>query len=193
MTHGLADLTASLILLTAAYAFGLALLLHLSLRSRWRPLVKLAAVLLGLGLGIAAYEGHKGALGWATPTAMPEAFRLHWVKVREPDKASGASGTIFFWASALDEAGFAVGEPRAYRTPWDLATAQEAEQALAMLKGGELLNGQRTRDAVAVQEGGAETQGGRYGAGAASRQDEEAPQFTFRPVPPPDLPPKAGL
>ena len=127
---------------------------------------------------------------------MPEAFRLHWVRVQEPDKATGAGGAIFFWASRLNEAGFVVGEPRAYRTSWDLATARQAEEALAMLKDGELLNGHLTRDAVAVQEDAAEwraDEGGASGPTGPTGRDEAPPQFTFRPVPPPQLPPKPAI
>jgi len=195
MTNWLAGAT-PMILLTAAYAFALALLLNLSLRSPWRRATKLAAMLFGFGLCIVAYESYRGMLGWATPAAMPETFRLHWVRVREPDKASGAGGAIFFWASRLDEAGFVVGEPRAYRTPWDLATAKQAEEALAMLNDGELLNGHLTRDAVAVQDDAAErpTNGaGASGPTGPSGQDEAPPQFTFQPVPPPQLPPKPAI
>lgn len=182
-------MTAGLILLLAAYAAGVALLLNLNLRSPWPRRVKLGAVILAIGFYIVAFEGHKRLLGWATPAPMPEQFRLHWIRVDEPDKPKGAAGGIFFWISELDAAGLAIGEPRAHRLPWDLATAQAAQEALKALQEGEPLNGYPTHTAAA-----AKTEAGEpapSGASAPSPADDGLrPQFEFRRAPPPKLPAK---
>ena len=182
-------MTAGLILLLTAYAAGVALLLNLNLRSPWPRRVKLGAVIFAIGFYLIAFEGHKRLLGWATPAPMPERFRLHWIRVDEPDKPKGAAGGIFFWISELDAAGLAIGEPRAHRLPWDLATAQAAQEALKVLQEGEPLNGYPTRTAAAAK---AETgEPAPSEASASSPADGgQRPQFEFRRAPLPKLPAK---
>ena len=118
-------MTGTVIILTLAYVGVAALLLNLNLggaiRFGWS--VKLGAIVLVTGLYVAAWVGHNGLLGWPTSERMPEDFRLHWVTVTEPDKVTGADGSIFFWVRILDEAGLPHGDPRAYRVPWDEETA----------------------------------------------------------------------
>ena len=186
--------------LSLAYAVIVALLLNLGLASRWGLAVKLGAIVVASGFYIIAFEGHKQLLGWATPAVMPEQFRLHWITIEEPDKASRSAGNIFFWISELDAAGLAagepvgepvgepLGEPRAHRLPWDQATAQAAEEALAALTEGEPLNGYLTRGAVTAEDDPAGQ--GTAGSANPSGNDGLQPSFEFRRVPPPTLPPK---
>lgn len=176
--------------LTAAYAATAALLLHLNLRLRLPRFVKFAALAAVTGLYFGAWEAQKALLGWATPEPLPEEFRLHWLTVKEPDKAAGEDGFIYFWVRELDAAGLPVGAPRAHRVPWDEATAEQAEAALAQLQDGEPLIGFLSRQTIVVP---AEEQ---QGSAPASRQDgapgdAERPRFEFRRAPPPALPPKA--
>lgn len=185
-------MTAGLILLLTAYAAIVALLLALNLRSPWRRRVKLGAVILAVGFYVIAFEGHKRLLGWATPAPMPEQFRLHWIRVDEPDKPESAPGGIFFWISEIDEAGLPVSEPRAHRLPWDLATAQAAQEALKVLQEGEPLNGYPTRTAAAAKtEAGEPTPSG---ASASNPTNGSLPpQFEFRRAPLPELPAKPPM
>lgn len=176
--------------LSLAYALIVALLLNLSLASRWGLAVKLGAIVIASGFYIVAFEGHKQLMGWATSAVMPEQFRLHWITIEEPDKASRLPGSIFFWISELDAAGLVASEPRAHRLPWDEATAQAAEEALAALTEGEPLDGFISRGAVTAEEDPA-GQGERAGRSAnPSGDDGHQPSFEFRRVPPPTLPPK---
>ena len=175
--------------LALAYAALVALLANLNLRTRLPRTVKAGAILAVTGLYVAAWQAHKGLLGWATPEPMPEQFRLHWVTVDEPDKASGGTGAIYFWVRELDAAGLALGEPRAYRIPWDEATAEEAEEALARLHDGEPLNGFLSRQTLAPEDE-AQIEGADYGSGFDSAVSGDRPRFEFSRVPPPALPPK---
>ncbi len=176
--------------LSLAYAIIVALLLNLGLASRWGLAVKLGAIVVASGFYVAAFEGHKQLMGWATSAVMPERFRLHWITIEEPDKASRSPGGIFFWISELDAAGLAAGEPRAHRLPWDAATAQAAEDALAALNEGEPLNGFISRGAIDAAED-ADGRGENVGGSANPSGDDGArPSFEFRRVPPPALPPK---
>ena len=176
--------------LSLAYALIVALLLNLGLASRWGLAVKLGAVVVASGFYIIAFEGHKQLMGWATSAAMPEQFRLHWITMEEPDKASRSPGSIFFWISELDAAGLVASEPRAHRLPWDEATAQAAEEALAALNEGEPLNGFLSRGAITAEDG--PNGQGRNAAAPPnpSGNDGHQPSFEFRRVPPPTLPPK---
>ena len=178
------------IALTAAYAATAALLLHLNLRARLPRWVKFAALAAVTALYFGAWEAQKALLGWATPEPLPEEFRLHWLTVDEPDKATGEDGFIYFWVRELDGAGMPRGAPRAYRVPWDEATAEEAERALAQLRDGEPLIGILSRRTIVAppdeRQGSAPSSPRNGGPG-----DVEQPRFEFRRAPPPALPPKA--
>lgn len=181
----------ALVGLAMAYAALAALLAHLNLRTRLPRAVKAGAIVVVTGLYVGAWQAHKGLLGWATPESLPDQFRLHWVTVDEPDKASGGAGAIYFWVRELDEAGLAQGAPRAYSIPWDEATAEEAAEALARLQEGKPLNGFLSRQALAP-EAEAEIEGADYGSGFDSAMSGDRPRFEFSRVPPPALPAKAA-
>ena len=176
--------------LSLAYAAIVALLLNLGLASRWGLAVKLSAVVVASGFYILAFEGHKQLMGWATSAVMPEQFRLHWITIAEPDKASRSPGSIFFWVSELDAAGLVASAPRAHRLPWDEATAQAAEEALAALTEGEPLNGFLSRGAITAEENPAGQERSAAASSNPSGNDGPQPSFEFRRVPPPTLPPK---
>ena len=180
---------AAALALTVAYAAVAALLLHLNLRTRLPMLVKSGALLVVTALYFGAWQAQQALLGWATPAALPEDFRLQWLTVEEPDKAAGEDGVIYFWVRELDAAGFPAGPPRAHRVPWDEATAEAAQAALAQLQEGEPLNGTFTRQAVVAT---AEPQDApaRDGAVQGTTTNAERPRFEFRRAPRPTLPAK---
>ena len=83
---------AAVVGLALAYAALVALLANLNLRTRLPRTVKAGAIVAVTGLYVVAWQAHQGLLGWATPESLPDRFRLHWVTVDEPDKASGGAG-----------------------------------------------------------------------------------------------------
>ena len=177
--------------LSLAYALIVALLLNLGLASRWGLAVKLGAILVASGFYVVAFEGHKQLMGWATSAVMPAQFRLHWITIEEPDKASRSPGSIFFWISELDAAGLVNSEPRAHRLPWDEATAQAAEEALAALNEGEPVNGFISRGAITAEESPTDQGDSIAPSVNPSGDGGPRPSFEFRRVPPPTLPAKA--
>ena len=184
-------MTGAVVALSVTYAAVAALLLNLNLATRYSPWIKLAAILLVSGLYAATWSGTRNLLGWASPDPIPEAFRVLWISVDEPDKAAGIPGTIFFWIRELDEAGLPKGEPRAHRITWTEESAEAAEQALARMEEGELLNGRMGRNLVDDQsppDEGTDYTGESSVAGDAGRR----PDFEFFRVPPPSLPPKGA-
>ena len=184
-------MTAAAIALSVAYVAVAALLLNLNLGTRWSLPVKIGAIVAVTGLYAVAWHGHKALMGWASGDPLPDDFRVHWVTIDEPDKETGASSTIYFWVRALDAAGLPEGEPRAYRVPWDEATAEAAEAALAQLESGELLNGRISRQIVDPDAEPRQVEGADYaGDSLASATSGVRPRFEFSRVPPPTLPPK---
>jgi len=85
--------------------------------------------------------GHQSMLGWATSEDMPDAFRVLWITIDEPDKATKEAGGIFFWVRELDEAGLPQGAPRAYHVPFTEQAAEEAQAALGKMEEGDVMNG----------------------------------------------------
>lgn len=183
-------MTGSVILLSVAYAAVAALLLNLNLATRYAVWVKGLSVLLVTGLYLGSWNGLNGLMGWATPAAMPDEFRLMWIAMDEPDKKTREPGSIYFWVRELDEAGLPIGAPRAHRVVWSEEAAESAEAALKEIEEGELLNGRLSRNLVSDQE---EVEPGVEYAGdqSVSGTGGERPNFEFIRVPPPALPPKS--
>jgi len=184
-------MTGVAVALTAAYVAVAALLLHLNLATRWNVFVKAGAVVVVTGLYAVAWQGHKELLGWATGEPLPDEFRVHWVAIDEPDKATGTAGTIYYWVRELDSAGLAYGQPRAHRVAWDEATAEAAEAALEQLEDGELLNGRLSRQVVDPTASPQPVEGADYDGGdLSSSASGDRPRFEFTRVPAPALPSK---
>ncbi len=183
------------ILLALAYAIIAALLLNLGLATAWSARVKVGAVLLvSLFYGM-TYLGIRALEGWPTGEPLPGDFRVHWISVDEPDKASGSDGAIYFWVRSLDEAGLPIGEPRAHAVPYDEQTADAAREALARMEGGKRLDGRMTMTVIEPSERDPEEAS--VLSDAAVGNDPNGPEerlvFEFRDVPPPTLPAKPPL
>lgn len=185
-------MTLTVVVLTLAYVGVAALLLNLSLGAaiRFGWSIKLGAIFAVTALYVAAWVGHNGLMGWPTSERMPEDFRLHWVTVNEPDKVTGADGSIFFWVRELDEAGLPQGDPRAYRVPWDEETAEAAEAALELLQGGKPLNGRMSRQAIDPDADMTPEEGTDYAGDDGASGIGARPRFKFVRVIPPALPAK---
>lgn len=177
--------------LTVAYVAIAALLLNLNLATAVAGWLKVTAIVLVTALYAGVWYGYQDLLGWATPDSLPEEFRVHWITLDDPDKVTGAPGAIYFWVRQLDDAGFPVGAPRAHKIPWDEDSAEAAEEALARMDEGELLNGRLSKGALA--EAASVVEGADYaGDTTISGDGGDRPTFEFSRVPPPTLPPKAA-
>lgn len=183
-------MSGSVVLLSIAYAAVAGLLLSLNLATRYAFWIKAGTIVLVTGLYGASWAGLNGLMGWATPAALPEEFRVLWITMDEPDKATTAPGYIFFWVRELDEAGLPIGAPRAHRVRWTEESAEAAQEALEQLEEGELLNGRLGRNLVDDSERAEE--GAEYaGETSVTGAGGERPNFEFVRVPPPALPPKS--
>jgi len=173
------------LLLTLSYAAVAALLLNLNLASDWGWRVKAASIALVSCLYAGTWFGIEALAGRPSGAALPDRFRLEWVAIDEP--RPGFGGELFFWVRPPQGEGAADSEPRAYRLPYDAATADAAWEAIGLLREGRQLEGRSA--GIAVDP--------RVGADTpldASRDRDEVrapqPHFEFREVPAPALPAK---
>jgi len=183
-------MTASVLWLTLAYVAVAALLLNLNLKTRYGKAFKAAAIGVVSLLYFGAWHGSRGLMGWPSLDSMPERFRVLWIAMEEPDKASGAPGSIYYWVRALDAAGIAVGAPRAHAIPWSEEEAESAQAALDRMQEGERLDGRRSRRPLASPEEAPPVDDEAWGTRGSTSPGDRRPVFEFMPVAPPALPAK---
>ena len=186
-------MTGSILLLTLAYVAVAVLLLNLNLATRHKGWVKGVAIVVVSMLYFGTWLGYRGLMGWPSSEAMKTEFRVLWITIEDPDKASSEPGHIYYWVRELDEAGLVVGPPRAHAVPWGEEEAEEAQRALNAMDEGRILNGRRTRGMLSADDpllaANEEQAGTRNSAG----EDESPALFEFYLVPPASLPAKQSL
>jgi hypothetical protein len=183
-------MTGPILALTLAYTAVAALLLSLNLATRFSAAVKVAAIVVVSGLYAGTWNGLQGLLGWASPAPLPEAFRVLWITVDEPDKSQSGPGAIYFWVRELDSAGLPTGVPRAHQIAWDEESAEAAQEGLERMGEGELLNGRMSRNTVTEEPVRPDSGADYAGQQSITGDGGQSPEFEFIRVPPPTLPPK---
>lgn len=178
-------------LLVISYVAVAALLLNLNLSTRAPVAMKALAIILVTACYAFAYYGFRDLEGWPTAEALPKSFRLQWIMVVEPDKATGAEGEVFFWVRHLDESNQPGSRPRAYRLPFSAALAEQAQEALKKIEGGETLNGFISRQEMNPAESPESDEHSGESGQRSLAGDEARLIIEFRDVPKPTLPPKA--
>lgn len=128
-------------LMSVGYVAVAALLLVVSLPSRWSLPIKVVGIVLITGFYFSTYLGHRSLSGWPIDEPLPENFRLVWVTIDEPEKKDGVDGEIFFWIRELNENNEAVSKPRAFIMPFDMALAERVQEAQERIQEGETVNG----------------------------------------------------
>jgi hypothetical protein len=181
---------ASALVLTLAYVTVAALLLNMSLATRYSARVKTLVIVLVSLLYFGAWHGYRGLMGWPTPDPLPESFRVLWISIDEPDKASGLPGSLDYWVRALDSAGLASGAPRAYTVPWSEAEAEAAQEALDRMDEGEVLDARRTRAPLASPDEAPVFQEEEWGNRISPGEEVRRSKFEFMAVGKPNLPAK---
>ncbi|MGB1011507.1 MAG: hypothetical protein ACPGVP_17445 [Thiolinea sp.] len=140
----------SILILVGVNVLVLALLMLVLLFSRLHWVLRLILVLLVSAAYWLAYQGWDRAQGWPSHNAVPEKFLLHGAVIEEPDKERGVSGTIFLWLSDLTEHKPAE-LPRAYILPYSKRLHNSAQEALRMMRNGELQMGTVVPDEAVKQ------------------------------------------
>jgi hypothetical protein len=178
------------------------LLLSLNLASRWHWGIKASAIgVTTIFFGV-SYASIAGLIGWPSEARVPEHFQLDWATVVEPDKLTGAPGSIYLWLEVLDENNAPSGTSRAFRVPYSRALADRIGRAKERIEQG--MNQAGTARELGVPEGPPD-QDQRL-AGTPPRQQNEwdssgdptafiqhMPAIQFEDLPPPVLPPKRPL
>jgi hypothetical protein len=183
-------MTGTILLLCISYAVVAALLLNFNLATPYAKSLKLSAIVLVSVLYGISWWGFHQIQGWPASAPLPNDFRVLWISVQEPDKQTKSPGHIFYWVRELDEAGLAVGEPRAHSVSWDQDRAEQAQAALEKMEEGELINGKRSRNIVSESNADPSHANEFAGDPSASGSGGGRPEIEFVEVPPPSLPPK---
>ena len=179
------------LVLTLAYVAVAALLLNLNLATRPSPTAKALVIMLVSLLYFGAWHGYRGLVGWPSADPLPDAFRVLWISIEDPDKVGGEPGSIYYWVRELDTAGLAAGPPRAFAVPWGEEDAEAAQAALDAMEEGETFDGRRTRMPLAPVEEEHSVLDDEGGVRAPLGEEDRRPSFEFVPVAPPTLPAKA--
>ncbi|MCB9992726.1 MAG: hypothetical protein H6873_03600 [Hyphomicrobiaceae bacterium] len=134
-------MTFTILTLAGAYALLAALLAVIFLSARLHPLIKLVAVAATAGLMVLTYVDIGELRGLPSDGPLPDAFKLHWARVVEPNQLHNEPGHVFLWIEALDKDNYPSGTPRAYQLPYDPELVKKVEVAMAKITTGESIAG----------------------------------------------------
>jgi hypothetical protein len=191
--------------LVAAYVIVAVLLLSMNIAARYRWWIKAGTIILTTVFFVFSYNGIVALLGWPSNGALPSKFKLHWATVVEPDKFTGAAGSIYLWIEELDDENIPFGVPRAYRLPYSDELADSVGGALEQIEEGGEQGGEagtleellEELEEEAEEEEGEELgelqtddESGSFDAEAFIEPDQS---IQFGDLPPPELPPKEIL
>lgn len=134
-------MTFTILTLAGAYALIAALLAGILLSARLHPAIKLVAAAATAGLMTLTYVDIGELRGLPSDGPLPDAFKLHWARVVEPNKLHNEPGHVFLWIEALDKDNYPSGTPRAYQLPYDPELVKKVEVALGKISAGESIGG----------------------------------------------------
>lgn len=134
-------MTFTILTFAGAYALLAALLAIILLSARLHPAIKLVAAVATAGLMTLTYVDIGELRGLPSDGPLPDAFKLHWARVVEPNTLRNEPGHVFMWIEALDKDNYPSGTPRAYQLPYDPELVQKVEVALGKISAGESIGG----------------------------------------------------
>ena len=173
-----------------AYTALAGLVLTLNLATPFRREIKISAIVLISILYVVTYRGLSDVQGWAIEQAPPNPFKLHWAIIEEPNKVSGADGTIYILAQALHKTGAFRSKPRLYALPYSDALAQQIEDAKEQVEDGKLIEANLAYKYAKKPEKVDEINARQGEQANAANQEADRLGLDFREIPRPDLPPK---
>ena len=179
------------LLLGVAYAALAALLLSLSLETKYRREIKIGAIVAVTMLYVGTYHGAQNLRGWAIADAPPNPFKLHWAVVEEPDKVAGTDGAIYILAQKLNSRNITVGKPRLYQLPFSPELAEQVDEALQKKEDGRDLEARLSYKAATPDEVDKLQQRDGQKSRPDAAGEEESLKMEFRELKVPDLPPKS--
>jgi len=190
-----------------------ALTLWVIIGSRGYWWLKMIVVSISIFFTVSLWNSLGSLQGWPTLDMPPAKFEIKWLDVKEPNKKTGAPGSIYVWLRDLepkeiDESFYMrlhhkalEEEPRLYKLPYSRMMHEQAEQIKGVIaKGGRFFAGIKAAgqpgepgDGKGNGKGKGQGQGkgkpgqGRPGGGGSLSQEQE---FVFHELPPPVFPQK---
>ena len=143
-------MTQTILTLTIAYALLAAIAMLLVFNSRIHWILRGGLTLAVVALMFLTYRGIGDLRGLPSDDALPAKFRLYWAQIEEPDKLTGAPGSVFLWIRELDQDNYEVGLPRAHKLPYSEELARLVVAAQLQIQDGEDISGEV--DAEAEEE-----------------------------------------
>ena len=143
-------MTHTILTLTIAYALLAVIAMLLLFNSRIHWILRGGLTLAFVTLMFLTYRGIGELRGLPSDDALPAKFRLYWAQIEEPDKLTGAPGSVFLWVRELDQDNFEQGLPRAYKLPYSEELASLVIAAQQQIQDGEDISGEV--DAEAEEE-----------------------------------------
>ena len=193
-------MTSTVLAVSAAYVVMGVLLLTVGLSTRFAWWVKAIAIVVASAFFIEVFFATKGLLGWPGGGQLPPKFQLLWVRVVEPDRATGNRGAIYLWVEEVDDNNVPDGVPRAFRLPFSRPLADRSSLARDEIMRGkpqqgtvEELKGDETQQEPNTPElkVGSRTEGGVTTLDLEQFQLlQQAQRVEFKPMQGPSLPPK---
>lgn len=143
-------MTQTILTLTIAYGLLAAIAMLLLFNSRIPGVLRGGLTVAVVVLMFLTYRGIGDLRGLPSDDVLPDKFRLYWAKIEEPDKLSGAPGSVFLWIRELDEDNYELGLPRAHKLPYSEELASLVIGAMQQIQAGEDVSGEV--DAEAEEE-----------------------------------------
>ena len=134
-------MTATVLLLAAAYTTVLAFLAVILLSSSIALPARAVATILSVALMYTTYLGIGELRGWPSPSILPRTFHLLSARIVEPNPIIEEAGRIYLWVEELDENNYPSGRPRAYQLPYTPNLAETVGQAMGQISDGEEIFG----------------------------------------------------
>ncbi|MCB1518114.1 MAG: hypothetical protein KDJ19_10930 [Hyphomicrobiaceae bacterium] len=139
-------MTFTILTFAGAYALLAALLAFILLSARLHPVIKLVAAAATAVLMTLTYIDIGELRGLPSDSPLPNAFKLHWARVVEPNQLHNEPGHVFLWVEALDQDNYPSGVPRAYQLPYDPELVKKVEVAMGKITAGESIAGKVDAD-----------------------------------------------
>jgi len=170
-------MTQAVIGLAIAYVALGVVVLGLTVRTHWPVWVKAVSILLVSSMFFFNYLSLGRLQGWPSSANLPERFHLIASFIKEPDKQTGSSGTIYIWANSL-AGNLPAAEPRAYALQYSSDLHKQLKAA-----------DERMRDGV-MQLGKSEWVDDGTATGSAARLAEKRKLIRIYDLPNPEMPEK---
>lgn len=127
------------------------LLLSINLYSNWSWQVKAGTIIITTCFYVVSYFSIPPLLGWPTSEQLPKKFKLVAAEVAQPNKTTGAEGSIYLWVADVDDLSSSR-PPRAYRLKYsDLLHEQVLNAKIKLGKGTPQLGEIKEPDATVKQ------------------------------------------